>query len=60
MKSFVEQIDIARQRPTIEKHYVSINQYLAEAIEQTLIGNKLPKQALDEAAEKSNALLKQK
>ena len=60
MKSFVEQIDIARQRPTIEKHYVNINQYLAEAIEQTLIGNKLPEQALDEAAEKSNALLKQK
>lgn len=60
MKGFVEQIDIARQRPTIEKYYVNINQFLAEAIEQTLIGNKSPKKALDEAAEKSNALLKQK
>lgn len=60
MKGFVEQIDIARQRPTIEKYYVNINQYLAEAIEQTLIGNKPPRQALDEAAEKSNVLLNQK
>jgi ABC-type glycerol-3-phosphate transport system substrate-binding protein len=60
MKSFVEQIKIARQRTTIEKYYVNINQFIATAIEQTLIGNKLPKQALDEAAEKSNRLLIQK
>lgn len=60
MKSFVEQIRIARQRTTIEKYYVNINQFIATAIEQTLIGNKLPKQALDEAAEKSNRLLIQK
>jgi multiple sugar transport system substrate-binding protein len=60
MKSFVEQITIARQRPTIEKYYVNINQFLADAIEQTLIGNKAPKQALDEAAEKSNKLLNEK
>jgi multiple sugar transport system substrate-binding protein len=60
MKSFVEQIGIARQRTTIEKYYVNINQFIATAIEQTLIGNKLPKQSLDEAAEKSNKLLIQK
>jgi len=57
MKSFVDQIKIARQRPTIERYYVNINQFIADAIEQTLIGNKSPKKALDEAAEKSNKLL---
>lgn len=60
MKSFVEQIKIARQRPTIDRYYVNINQFIAEAIEQTLIGNRSPKQTLDEAAEKSNKLLNQK
>lgn len=60
MKSFVDQIKIARQRPTIDRYYVNINQFIAEAIEQTLIGNKSPKQVLDEAAEKSNILLNQK
>lgn len=60
MKSFVEQIKIARQRPTIERYYVNINQFIATAIEQALIGNRSPKQALDEAAEKSNNLLYQK
>jgi len=59
MKNFVEQIKIARQRPTIDRYYVNINQFIAEAIEQTLVGNKSPKQALDEAAEKSNKLLNQ-
>lgn len=60
MQSFVEQIETARQRPTLERFYVNINQFIAEAIEQTLVGNKSPKQALDEAAEKSNRLLNQK
>jgi multiple sugar transport system substrate-binding protein len=60
MKSFVDQIKIARQRPTIERYYVNINQFIATAIEQTLIGNRSPKQALDEAAEKSKNLLNQK
>lgn len=60
MKCFVDQIKIARQRPTIDRYYVNINQFIAEAIEHTLIGNKSPKQALDEAADKSNRLLNQK
>ncbi len=59
MKSFVDQIKIARQRPTINQYYVNINQFIATAIEQTLIGNRSPKQTLDEAAEKSNNLLNQ-
>lgn len=60
MKSFVEQIKIARQRPTIDRYYVNINQFIATAIEQTLIGNRSPKETLNEAAEKSNRLLNQK
>ena len=60
MKSFVEQIEIARQRPTIERYYVNINQFIATAIELTLIGNRSPKETLHEAAEKSNKLLNQK
>ena len=60
MKNFVDQIKIARQRPTIDKYYVNINQFIADAIEKTLIGNKSPKDALDEAAAKSNELLNQK
>lgn len=60
MKSFVEQIKIARQRPTIERYYVNINQFIATAIEQTLIGNRSPIETLNEAAEKSNNLLNQK
>ncbi len=59
MKCFVEQIKIARQRPTINRFYVNINQFIATAIEQTLIGNRSPKESLDEAAEKSNRLLNQ-
>lgn len=57
MKSFVEQIPFARERPKFEKYYININQNIAEAIEKTIIGNMDPKQALDEAAAKSNKLL---
>jgi ABC-type glycerol-3-phosphate transport system substrate-binding protein len=60
MKNFVEQIKIARQRPTIERYYVNINQFIATAIEQTLIGNRSPIETLNEAAEKSNNILNQK
>ena len=57
MQAFVDQIKIARQRPSIEKYYININQYIAGAIENTLIGNKSPKESLDEAAVKCNLLL---
>ncbi len=57
MKSFIEQIKIAHQRPSIDKYYLNINQYIAGAIENTLIGDKSPKDALNEAAEKCNKLL---
>jgi multiple sugar transport system substrate-binding protein len=58
MKSFVDQIAIAKQRPAIDNYYININQFIADAIEKTLVGNKNPKEALDEAADKSNELLK--
>ena len=60
MKNFVDQIKIARPRPIIDHYYININQNIATAIEKTLIGSISPKQTLDEAAEKSNILLKQK
>lgn len=58
MKVFVDQIGIAKQRPSIDKYYININQNIAEAIEKTLLGNKDPKTALEESAAKSNELLK--
>jgi ABC-type glycerol-3-phosphate transport system substrate-binding protein len=57
MRGFVEQIPIARKRPSIEKYYIEINQSIADAIEKTIIGNRDPKAALDDAAERSNKLL---
>lgn len=57
MRGFVNQIKIAYQRPAIEKNYININQYIAGAIEKTLLGNQPPEKALDEAAEKCNNLL---
>jgi ABC-type glycerol-3-phosphate transport system substrate-binding protein len=57
MQAFVDQIKIAEQRPTIEKYFININQYIAAAIENTLIGNKSAKSSLDEAANKCNSLL---
>lgn len=58
MQSFVDQIAIAKQRPAIDNYYININQFIADAIEKTLVGNKNPKDVLDEAAAKSNELLK--
>ena len=60
MKSFVEQIEIARQRPTIEKYYVNINQFLAMQLNRLLSVTSRQNKHLDEAAEKSNKLLNQK
>ncbi|MHB8579265.1 MAG: ABC transporter substrate-binding protein [Ignavibacteriaceae bacterium] len=59
MKSFVEQLYIGRSRAPIDYHRVEINQCIAEAVENSILGNEDPKKALDEAAAKSNKLLKQ-
>jgi ABC-type glycerol-3-phosphate transport system substrate-binding protein len=58
MKAFVEQISISQARALVDYHRVEINQNIAEAVEKVLIGNSDIKKALDEAAYKSNRLLK--
>lgn len=58
MKNFIEQLSYAQERPSIDKYYVNINQIIAGAIEKTLLGNMDSKKSLNEAAKKSNELLK--
>jgi ABC-type glycerol-3-phosphate transport system substrate-binding protein len=58
MRAFVEQMQIARARVNLNSFRVEINQHIAEAVERTIIGNENPKTALDNAAQKSNKLLK--
>jgi ABC-type glycerol-3-phosphate transport system substrate-binding protein len=57
MRGFVEQIPIAKKRPSIDRFYIEINQNIADAIEKTIIGRADPKSALDDAARRSNSLL---
>lgn len=57
MKAFIEQISISRARAPIDYYRVEINQNIAEAVEKAIIGNIDAGTALNEAAEKSNALL---
>lgn len=58
MKSFVEQIEISQARASIDYYRVEINQNIAEAVEKAIIGNADIKTVLDEAAEKSNKMLR--
>jgi hypothetical protein len=58
MKSFVEQIEISQARASIDFFRVEINQYIAEAVEKAIIGNADIKTVLNEAADKSNKLLR--
>jgi multiple sugar transport system substrate-binding protein len=57
MQSFVDQIPLGRPRKPIERYQVEVNRHLADAIERVLLGGADPRQALDEAAARSNALL---
>lgn len=57
MKAFIQQISISRARAPIDYYRVEINQSIAEAVEKAIIGNIDARTALNEAAEKSNALL---
>lgn len=57
LRAFVEQMPLGQARPPIERHNVEINQHLAEAIEKAIVGNVDPRQALHEAALRSNRLL---
>lgn len=60
MKSFVDQLSIGQGRAAIDYHRVEINQSIAEAVEKAILGKTSPKDALDEAARKSNQLLNNK
>lgn len=57
LATFVEQFEIGYARQNITYHRVEINQKVAEAIENTLIGDMDPKMALDRAAETVNKIL---
>jgi len=57
MKAFVDQIAISQARAPIDFFRVEINQNIAEAVENAILGNVGSGAALNEAAEKSNRLL---
>jgi ABC-type glycerol-3-phosphate transport system substrate-binding protein len=56
-KTFIEQLQLAQTSPS-HPHWVEIEQAIEEAVEQAMYGKKSAKEALDEAAEKINALLR--
>ncbi len=56
-KVYVDQMEVARAQQSIDYYGLQITRHLAEAIEKATIGKMDPKTVLDEAAEKSNALL---
>jgi ABC-type glycerol-3-phosphate transport system substrate-binding protein len=58
LRAFVEQISIGQVRLPIDYYHVEINRHIAEAIERSLIGGVNPQASLEEAAAKSNLLLK--
>ncbi|HEX2962530.1 MAG TPA: ABC transporter substrate-binding protein [Ignavibacteriales bacterium] len=58
MKAFVEQIPIGQARGVIDYHRVEINQIIAQAVENCIIGKTDIKSALDLAAQKSDRLLR--
>jgi multiple sugar transport system substrate-binding protein len=60
LKAFVEQMHEGRARAHIDRHHVEINRALAEAIEEATLGKGDPKECLDRAAAKANALLNER
>jgi multiple sugar transport system substrate-binding protein len=58
LKAFVDQMAVGQGRLPIDDHRIEINRYLAEAIEKATLGAQDPKAMLDEAAAKSDALLR--
>ncbi|MCI0330586.1 MAG: extracellular solute-binding protein [candidate division Zixibacteria bacterium] len=56
-RTFIEQLQLA-QSPPPHPHWVEIEQAIEEAVEQAMYKKKTPKAALDEAANKINALLR--
>jgi multiple sugar transport system substrate-binding protein len=58
LKTYVEQMDVAQVPNPIDFNALKISRHLAEAIEKATVGNADPRAVLDEAAAKSNALLR--
>lgn len=56
-RAYAEQMDYALAHRPIDSHIIEIQRNIAIAIEQATVGGRDPKQALDEAAARSNALL---
>lgn len=57
LKAFVDLMPLGQARRPIDYYHVEINQHIAEAIENTLIGRADPRSALRASAARSNALL---
>ncbi len=57
LAAFIDQLDHARERQSVDHFRVEINQAIAEAIEKAILGDVDVKTALDEAARTSNFLL---
>ena len=58
LKTFVDQMDSGRGRQIIGRHRMEINRFLAEGIENAIVGGRDPAECLTEAALKANALLR--
>jgi multiple sugar transport system substrate-binding protein len=58
LKAYVEQMEFGQSPRPIDYNSLLISRAMAEAIEKATLGGISPKEALDEAAVKSNALLK--
>jgi multiple sugar transport system substrate-binding protein len=58
MSAFIDQIKIARAQSPIDHYKIEINQIIAEAVEQTILGNKDADEVLKVQAHKGNKLLK--
>ncbi len=59
LKTYVQQMEVAQAASPIDYNPLKISRHLAEAIEKATVGGADPKTVLDEAAAKSNALLRQ-
>ncbi|MFA7287978.1 MAG: ABC transporter substrate-binding protein [Melioribacteraceae bacterium] len=57
MNAYIDQIKIAKAQSSIDHYKIEINQIIAEAVEQTILGNKDPADVLKEQVEKGNKLL---
>lgn len=56
-KVFVDQMDISKAQRPIDHHAMKITNHIAMAIETTVVGNRDPKEVLDNFAGQSNKLL---